>query len=481
MKVCYDKLWKMLVDKKMSKTDLRKEAVISSSTLAKLGKEELVSADVLTKICRVLKCEVADIMELVKDKEEMYEVKLDKNKYKVISLFSGAGGMDLGFIEAGFQIIWANDVFSEAIETYRNNIGEHVVSGDITMISSDDIPDNPDVIIGGFPCQGFSIANIRRSMEDQRNLLYKEMLRIIKDKQPKIFVAENVKGLLSMEKGKVFEMIKNDFRGLGYFVEARVLNAAEYGVPQQRERVIIIGNRINKSVTFPTKTHYLDKPDENNPNLLPAVTTEQAIGWLANIRCQDQPIQVSGGKIVYQHKALENVANKFWGRKYEVDQHELCDYLVEWRKKAGISTKKVDEHFGYSYTAGHWFRKDNNSGSIPKPSDWWELKKLLGFDDKYDKAVTTLIEKTVVFEQALRITNWDRPSDTITATSPEIHINKMRRLSVRECAIIQTFPEDFIFSGNNVGKMYKQIGNAVPVMLAKQIAECIKKELDNMD
>lgn len=481
MKVCYDKLWKMLIDKKMSKTDLRKEAVISSSTLAKLGKEELVSADVLTKICRVLKCEVVDIMELVKDEEEMYEVKLDKNKYKVISLFSGAGGMDLGFIKAGFQIIWANDVFPEAIETYRNNIGEHVVSGDITMISSDDIPDNPDVIIGGFPCQGFSIANTRRSMEDQRNFLYKEMLRIIKDKQPKIFVAENVKGLLSMEKGKVFEMIKNDFRELGYFVEARVLNAAEYGVPQQRERVIIIGNRINESVTFPTKTHYLDKPDENNPNLLPAVTTEQAIGWLANIRCQDQPIQLSGGKIVYQHKALENVADKFWGRKYEVDQHELCDYLVEWRKKAGISTKKIDEHFGYRYTAGHWFRKDNNSGSIPKPSDWWELKKLLGFDDKYDEAVTTLIEKPVVFEQALRITNWDRPSDTITATSPEIHINKMRRLSVRECAIIQTFPEDFIFSGNSVGKMHKQIGNAVPVMLAKQIAECIKKELDNMD
>ena len=481
MKVCYDKLWKMLIDKKMSKTDLRKEAVISSSTLAKLGKEELVSADVLTKICRVLKCEVVDIMELVKDEEEMYEVKLDKNKYKVISLFSGAGGMDLGFIKAGFQIIWANDVFPEAIETYRNNIGEHVVSGDITMISSDDIPDNPDVIIGGFPCQGFSIANIKRSMEDQRNFLYKEMLRIIKDKQPKIFVAENVKGLLSMEKGKVFEMIKNDFRRLGYFVEARVLNAAEYGVPQQRERVIIIGNRINESVTFPTKTHYLDKPDENNPNLLPAVTTEQAIGWLANIRCQDQPIQVSGGKIVYQHKALENVADKFWGRKYEVDQHELCDYLVEWRKKAGISTKKVDEHFGYSYTAGHWFRKDNNSGSIPKPSDWWELKKLVGFDDKYDEVVTTLIEKPVVFEQALRITNWDRPSDTITATSPEIHINKMRRLSIRECAIIQTFPEDFIFSGNNIGKMHKQIGNAVPVMLAKQIAECIKKELDNMD
>ncbi|MBQ3321197.1 DNA cytosine methyltransferase, partial [Candidatus Saccharibacteria bacterium] len=115
---------------------------------------------------------------------------------------------------------------------------------------------------------------------------------------------------------------------------------------------------------------------------------------------------------------------------------------------------------------------------IPKPEDWWELKKLLGFDDKYDKQVTTLIEKPVVFEQALRVTNWDRPSDTITATSPEIHINKMRRLSVRECALIQTFPEDFLFCGKTIGVMHKQIGNAVPVLLAKQIAECVKAELD---
>ena len=102
-------------------------------------------------------------------------------------------------------------IIPEAIETYKNNIGKHIVYGDIRMISSKDIPDNPDVVIGGFPCQGFSIANTKRSMEDQRNFLYKEMLRVIRDKKPKMFVAENVKGLLSMEKGKVFEMIKKDF------------------------------------------------------------------------------------------------------------------------------------------------------------------------------------------------------------------------------------------------------------------------------
>ena len=481
MKVSYDGLWKMLIDKKMNKTELREKAKISSSTLAKLGKEEVVSDDVLNKICNVLDCKPIDIMEFIQNEEEEIVIKRTPDKYEVVSLFSGAGGMDLGFIQAGFNIIWANDILEEAIETYRNNIGHHIVNGDIRMISSDDIPDNPDVIIGGFPCQGFSIANTKRSMKDERNFLYKEMLRIIKDKKPKMFVAENVKGLLSMSKGKVFEMIKKDFEDIGYYVDAKVLNAAEYGVPQQRERVFIIGNRINDSVTFPEKTHKSDSDVQitiSDMDLAPAVTTEDAIGWLADIRCQDEPIHLENGKTVYQHQASFNVADKFWGRKYDVDQHEICDYLRKWRKKSGWSIKKIDEHFGYKHTAGHWFRKDNNSGSIPKPSDWWELKKILEFDDKYDKEVTTLIEKPVVFEQALRITNWDRPSDTITATSPEIHVNKMRRLSVRECAIIQTFPEDFIFSGNTIGKMHKQIGNAVPVLLAKKIAECVKTELD---
>lgn len=482
MRASYNKLWKMLIDKKLTKTELRENTKISTSTLAKLGKDDLVSTDVLSKICDYLHCSIGDIMDMVPDENEKFEAHESNGKYKVISLFSGAGGMDLGFIQAGFDIIWANDIIPEAIETYKKNIGNHIVYGDIRMIDSKDIPDNPDVIIGGFPCQGFSIANIRRSMEDQRNFLYKEMLRVIRDKKPKMFVAENVKGILSMEKGKVIEMIKNDFASLGYYVEARLLNAAEYGVPQQRERVVIIGNRINQSVTYPKKTHYFPEDKEGKKKgLKPVVTCEDAIGWLANIRCQDEPIKLDDGRIIYQHKANENVADKFWGRKYNVNQHELCDYLVEWRKKAGISTKKVDEHFGYSYTAGHWFRKDNNSGSIPKPEDWWELKKLLGFDDKYDKQVTTLIEKPVVFEQALRITNWDRPSDTITATSPEIHVNKMRRLSVRECALIQTFPLDFYFCGKTIGIMHKQIGNAVPVLLAKQIAECVKEELDKME
>lgn len=504
MKADYSKLLKLLIDKKMSKTDLRIQSKISSSTLAKIGKQEIVSDDVLDKICATLKCQVGDIVELIKDEDEEYQVQNDPNKLKVVSLFSGAGGMDLGFINAGFEIIWANDFFEEAINSYRKNIGKHVIHGDITRIASENIPDGADVIIGGFPCQGFSVANTRRSMEDKRNFLYKEMLRIISDKKPKFFVAENVKGLLSMENGEVFKMIKSDFESLGYKVDARVLNAAEYGVPQTRERVVIIGNNIGVENPYPKKTHYIEGEGESK-GLLPAITTEQAVGFLSNVKLSMNEIHVSIADIkkhikktglidedgfftnlgvdknckevvIKNHIASENVADTFWGRKYEVNQHEICDYLRYWRDKAGWTTKKVDEHFGYSYTAGHWFRKDNNSGSIPKPDDWWELKKMFGFDDKYDKAVTTLVEKEIQFEQSLRITNWDRPSDTITATSPEIHVNKMRRLSARECAIIQTFPLNYEFTGS-LNKMYTQIGNAVPVRLATQIATGILKTL----
>ena len=214
MKACYNKLLKILIDRGMTKTDLRKKAKISSSTLAKIGKQEILSSDVLIKICNVLNCDISDIVELIKDEDEEFYVQNNPNKLKVISLFSGAGGMDLGFINAGFEIIWANDFLEDAVNSYRKNIGKHIVYGDITKISNDNIPDNADVIIGGFPCQGFSVANTKRSMEDKRNFLYQEMLRIISAKHPKFFVAENVKGLLSIEKGKVFEMIKSDFENL---------------------------------------------------------------------------------------------------------------------------------------------------------------------------------------------------------------------------------------------------------------------------
>lgn len=175
---------------------------------------------------------------------------------RIVSLFSGAGGLDLGFIQAGHSIVWANDIYDDAVSTYRRNIGSHIVEGDIHNIKSEDIPDC-DMVMGGFPCQGFSVANVKRNTQDERNSLYKELLRVIKDKSPKYFLAENVKGILSLDKGSVFSMILNDFTEAGYQVKYKVLNSANYGVPQKRERVIIVGvrNDLPYNYIFPKETH----------------------------------------------------------------------------------------------------------------------------------------------------------------------------------------------------------------------------------
>jgi DNA (cytosine-5)-methyltransferase 1 len=176
---------------------------------------------------------------------------------KIVSLFSGAGGLDLGFIKAGHEVVWANDFFKEACLTYKKNIGDHIVCADISSIPSDEIPDH-DLLIGGFPCQGFSVANTKRNKNDSRNALYLQLLRVLKEKKPKYFLAENVKGILSLEKGEVFRIIVKDFEASGYSVKFKLLNAADYGVPQKRERVIIIGIKKGcnlPEVTFPEPTH----------------------------------------------------------------------------------------------------------------------------------------------------------------------------------------------------------------------------------
>ncbi len=401
---------------------------------------------------------------------------MTKKKLKILSLFAGAGGMDLGFKNAGFDIVWANDFDPDSVKTYRRNFGDHIVLGDIEKIRTNNMPENPDVVIGGFPCQGFSIANLGRSVDDSRNKLYKQMLRVIRVKKPKFFVAENVAGILTLGKGIVMQKIIKDFKSIGYKVDYKLLNAADYGVPQARRRVFIIGNRLNLENPFPRQSHQAPVQENGlfNDLLENHITAKEAIGFLSRTSLTNKTLYVNN-RVIHNHIGDTNVHDEFWGRKYPVNQFDICDYLKKWRKKAGISTKKVDEHFGYAHTAGHWFRKDNNSGSIPNPDDWRGLKKLLGFDNKYDKQVTTLVKKKIQFEQSLRITNWKTPSDTLTATSPEIHVNLKRRLSVRECAILQTFPDDFIFEGATFRSMHKQIGNAVPVLLAEKVAKEIKK------
>lgn len=375
---------------------------------------------------------------------------------RVLSLFSGCGGFDLGFIQNGFEIVWANDNDKRACMTYKVNIGNHIVCGDIRQISSEEMPNDIDVVIGGFPCQGFSISNTNRSVDDKRNFLYLEMLRVIRDKKPRFFVAENVKGILSLGNGKVIEKIVNDFSNLGYNVKYHLVNSKDYGVPQNRERVFIIGS-LDTNITFPkptTKKH---------------ISVRTAIGYLENIRCRDLPFMLDK-KPIYNHVAYTNVKDTFVTRKHKVDQAIICDFLRENRR---YSCAKIDAHFGYKDTSSHWFRKDK-WGSLPSPEQWIILKELLRFDDTYDKVMTETMVKQITFDQHNRISHYDKPSDTITASSPQIHYNKHRRLSVRECAILQSFPDNFQFHGS-ITSMHRQIGNAVPPKLAFAIAKAIKE------
>lgn len=174
---------------------------------------------------------------------------------RVISLFSGAGGMDLGFVRAGYEIVWANDCWSDAVETYKQNLGDNICCTDIAEIDAATIP-NADILIGGFPCQGFSVANMNRHTGDKRNLLYQQFLRVLEAKKPKFLLAENVKGILSLGQGRVFKMILTDFAGIGYEIQYAVLNAADYGVPQRRERVFLFGKRtdVEARLKFPPPT-----------------------------------------------------------------------------------------------------------------------------------------------------------------------------------------------------------------------------------
>jgi DNA (cytosine-5)-methyltransferase 1 len=300
---------------------------------------------------------------------------------KVVSLFCGAGGLDLGFEQAGHKIIWANDFDKYAVETYKRNLGKdtEVILSPIENIPSSEIPE-ADIVLGGFPCQGFSMANPYRSPEDKRNELYLELLRVIQDKKPKFFLAENVVGLTNLggydspedkkkKTGRVFKMVLADFRDAGYKVNWKILNSADFGVPQVRKRVIIIGVRNDIDFTYKFPEPILDK--DNYKTLQDAIS--------------DLPKDFS-----------DEVAN------HSGSQHKV----------------KINNYLGN--------------------------RKL----------------------------HWSKPSPTIVGrgggTGGAVihpHPNGERRLSVRECARIQSFPDDFIFQGSN-GACYRQIGNAVPPKMA---------------
>ena len=308
----------------------------------------------------------------------------------ILSLFSGAGGLDLGLIRSGNTVIWANDIDLDAVETYTKNIGKHITHADVKDISVADLPD-ADVVVGGFPCQGFSLANLQRQVEDERNKLYKHFYRVIKEKQPKYFIAENVKGLLSLDGGSVIKTIIKEFSDAGYNTSYQLCNMADYGVPQTRQRVIIVGQRKDFGPSlyfqFPKKTH--------GASGIPK-------------------------KWVSIREAIEHFPPP--DSENNIPNHIYSSYKVEYR----------------NFT-GH------------------------------------------------RQTDPEKPSPTILARGNGKggvcaipHYNGIRRLTIRESATVQTFPEDFVFIGA-MNSCYRQIGNAVPVEFACLLGkELIRLEKDGI-
>lgn len=299
---------------------------------------------------------------------------------RIVSLFSGAGGLDLGMIQAGNDVVWANDIDKDAVSTYRKNIGEHIVQEDIRNIQLETIPEC-DVVIGGFPCQGFSMANLHRSVDDERNILYRFFRNIVESKKPQYFIAENVKGILSLGNGEIIKVIIGDFERLGYYVTVHKVNMADYGVPQMRQRVVIVGERLDIfqriHFSFPKPTH------GQGAGMLPWVSIREAIGHFPD---PDEP--------------------------NEVPNHVYSEYKVVYR----------------DFTAH-------------------------------------------------RRTDPDKPSPTVLARGNGKggvcaipHYNGQRRLSVRESAAVQTFPDDFLFCGRRTAA-YRQIGNAVPPMFSRLLGE----------
>lgn len=253
--------------------------------------------------------------------------------YKVVSLFSGCGGADLGIVgnfefngkkydKNPFSLVYALDIDNKALNTHRLNFQcDNVVCGDICEIDTKDIPEH-DVLVGGFPCQSFSTVNPTKDPFDDRANLYKQMVRIAKEKQPKVFIAENVKGLLTLHKGSIIAKVIRAFEEAGYIVKKQLIRCADYGVPQKRERVIIVGIRkdIQHDYIFP------DAPNENNWQPLSVA--------VHNLAIEDQ-------KYYFSEKAVQGMKNAKNNMKRGLAQNlnEPCLTITSHLAKVSLNSR----------------------------------------------------------------------------------------------------------------------------------------------
>lgn len=340
-------------------------------------------------------------------------------KYKVVSLFSGGGGLDIGFKNAGYDIVWANDINQDAVNTYKKNIGDEITCADLYELDEKLIP-QCDVVIGGPPCQSFSLAGNRHS-DDKRGRLVWRYIDIIKELQPKAFLFENVTGLLSAKNNdgeKILPLLLKAFSDIGYSLSYQVVNAADYGVPQLRKRIIIVGMKgFMSHFDFPSTTHN----EDGSNGKLKYVSVKEALGDLPNplIDCE--------------------ITEHTWPTMSKLDEY-ICKHV----------------------------KPGGNYMDIPDEVNSVRIKRL-----KKDGGHTTCYGRM----------NPDKPSYTINTyfnrpnVGCNIHYEQERLITVREAMRLQTFPDDYVFVSKSKQGKNLIIGNAVPPKLAEVFAKHLKKYL----
>ncbi|MEG1725972.1 MAG: DNA cytosine methyltransferase [Anaerovoracaceae bacterium] len=324
---------------------------------------------------------------------------------KIASFFAGAGGLDLGFEQAGFEVVFANEYDKTIWDTYRKNHSAPLDTRDIRKIKASEVPDC-DGIIGGPPCQSWSEAGALKGIEDARGQLFYDYIRILKDKKPKFFLAENVVGMLSARHKDAVENIKKMFINAGYDLSVTLVNVSDYGIPQDRKRVFYIGIRkdLGKSFVFPKAT-------KEYKNL------QQAIGDLKDnaIPALDKN-KANPDILISNHEYFVGSFSTIFMSRNRVRRWDECGFTVQ--------------------ASGRQAQLHPQAPTMPK------LEK-----NRHE---------FVQGKEAL-----------------------YRRMTVRECARLQTFPDDFDFIYSRVDDGYKMVGNAVPVEIARIIAESIKEQIFN--
>ncbi|MDD7305398.1 DNA cytosine methyltransferase [Anaerococcus sp. AGMB00486] len=348
---------------------------------------------------------------------------------KVIDLFAGAGGLSLGFMDAGFEIVLANEIDKSIAESYiKNHPSTKMIIGDITKL---DIYQNfipyknvVDVIIGGPPCQGFSQKGKRKTINDERNYLFQYFVKVVSIVKPKYFVMENVPNILTSENGLFIEEINELFSKIGYFLEYGVLNAYDFGVPQNRRRAIILGKYKGIPPKLPTgsreKVSIWDAISDLN--FLNSGEGEEKMEYEIPPQTRYQKRLRKDSKILYNHKATKH--------------SKLVLERLSMIPPNGGKDSLPAEHLTKSIYSGTWSRM------------------------KIDEPSVTIT------------TRFDTPSSG-QFTHPYLN----RSITVREAARIQSFPDTFIFIGTKSSQM-RQVGNAVPPLLARNIARVIIKDIE---